>query len=57
MTTMYVAATDDLVVVPDATGRPQARAELEGTAPACLAADPERPEHVWCGTVRAPAGA
>jgi photosystem II stability/assembly factor-like uncharacterized protein len=53
MTTMYVAATDDLVVVPDATGRPQARAELEGTAPACLAADPERPEHLWCGTVRA----
>lgn len=53
MTTMYVAATDDLVVVPDAKGRPEAHAELEGTAPACLAADPERPEHVWCGTVRA----
>lgn len=53
MTTMYVAATDDLVVVADAIGRPQARAELEGTAPACLAANPERPEDVWCGTVRA----
>lgn len=53
MTTMYVAATDDLVVVPDATGRPGARAALEGTAPACLASDPERPEDVWCGTVRA----
>jgi photosystem II stability/assembly factor-like uncharacterized protein len=53
MTTMYVAATDDLVVVTDADGRPQARADLEGTAPACLAADPHRPEDLWCGTVRA----
>jgi hypothetical protein len=53
LATIYVAATDDLVVVADPTDRPHPRVELEGTTPACLAMDHHRPADVWCGTVRA----
>lgn len=53
MTTIYAALDDGLLVVRGGNGRWEAEAQMEGTAPRCLGADPAHPERVWCGTVGA----
>jgi photosystem II stability/assembly factor-like uncharacterized protein len=45
MAKIYLALEDDLLVVLGGNAEPR----LERTAPRCLAADPARPERLWCG--------
>jgi hypothetical protein len=49
MTTIYLAMDDELLVLRD-TGGWDARSELNGRAPRCLAVDPRDAARVWCGT-------
>src|ERR1700716_397771 len=53
MTTIHVALDDGLLVLRRENGRWQAESRMEGMAPRSLAADPSRPEHVWCGAAGA----
>src|SRR5439155_987922 len=53
MTTIYVALDDGLLVARGASGRWQSESRFEGMTPLCLAADPARPERVWCGIIGA----
>ncbi|HZU15714.1 MAG TPA: glycosyl hydrolase [Candidatus Dormibacteraeota bacterium] len=53
MTTIYVAAEDDLLCVRGGGRRWEVERRLEGRRPRCLAVDPLRPERVWCGTAGA----
>src|ERR1700716_1824427 len=53
MTTIYAATEDSLVCLSDANGGWEARRQLQGRAPRCIAVDPRRPERVWCGTAGA----
>src|SRR5439155_6966694 len=53
MTTIYVALDDGLLVARGASGRWQSESRFEGMTPLCLAADPARPERVWCGIISA----
>jgi photosystem II stability/assembly factor-like uncharacterized protein len=50
MTTIYVATENSLVCLRYANGGWEARRQLQGRAPRCIAVDPRRPERVWCGT-------
>jgi len=50
VTTIYVAADDDLLCVRRSGSRWETERRLEGRRPRCLAVDPLRPERVWCGT-------
>ena len=46
---IYAAMEDELLVIEDVE-HPQAEHRLEGFRPQCLAADPQRPELLYCGT-------
>lgn len=50
MMRMYLAMERELVVASKRDGGWQASTRLEGTRPVCLAADPGRPEVLYCGT-------
>ncbi len=50
MTRIYVATGDALAVIGRANGGWRARLALVGKHTYCLAADPRRPERVYCGT-------
>lgn len=50
MTTMYIATGDALAVVNDRNGRWEADLRLRDLPTQCVAADPLRPEVVYCGT-------
>jgi photosystem II stability/assembly factor-like uncharacterized protein len=50
MTTIYIAMPDALLVLARRDGRWQAERQLEGLPAQCVAADPLRPERVYCGT-------
>jgi photosystem II stability/assembly factor-like uncharacterized protein len=50
MTTMYLATGDALAVLNRLNGSWQAALRLPGLPAQCLAADPLRPERVYCGT-------
>jgi photosystem II stability/assembly factor-like uncharacterized protein len=50
MTTIYVATGDALAVVGHGAAGWRASLELVGQQTYCLAADPRRPERVYCGT-------
>ncbi len=49
MRRIYAAMEDELLVI-DAAERPRAERRLDGSKPQCLAADPGRPELLYCGT-------
>lgn len=49
MSTLVLAVSDDLLVMSGGEGRWETRAHHPGVQPRCLAADPSRPERVWCG--------
>ena len=50
MTRIYVALPDGLLIVSGEPGHWQATRQLEGLPAQCLAADPLRPQRVYCGT-------
>ena len=50
VTTAYIAMEDGLLVVRRQTDGWRAQHRLEGLPTYCLAADPARPEHLYCGT-------
>lgn len=50
MTSIYMARSDALLVLRAEHGGWRAERQLEGLAAQCLAADPVRPECVYCGT-------
>jgi hypothetical protein len=50
MTRLFVAVEDTLAVMTRANGTWHVDEQLNGLHPYCLAADPERPEAVYCGT-------
>ena len=50
MATMYIATGDALAVVHQRKGRWEAELQLTGRPTQCVAADPLRPEVVYCGT-------
>lgn len=52
MTTIYVGLGGDLLVLRGERGTWEASSALEGTGPGCVAADPARPDRVWCGTAK-----
>jgi photosystem II stability/assembly factor-like uncharacterized protein len=49
-TTMLIAMDGGLLRASGADGHWEAAHPLPGVAPRCLAADPQDPERVWCGT-------
>ncbi len=50
MTSFYVALESELLVISDEGGHRSFETHLAGLHPRCLAADPNRPEHLYCGT-------
>lgn len=50
MTRIYAAMDDELLVISAEGGYSQVEPRLEGYRPQCLAADPLRPELIYCGT-------
>src|SRR5947209_2958237 len=50
MKRLFVAAEDALAVLTRANGAWDADEQLRGLHPYCLAADPQQPEIVYCGT-------
>ena len=50
MITLFIASSDGLLVARRQRERWHTERQLEGTAIACIASDPLRPEHVYCGT-------
>ena len=50
MTRIYVALPDGLLVITGEPGRWQVARRMEGLPTQCLAADPLRPQRVYCGT-------
>lgn len=50
MRRIYAAMQDELLLIEGDDGRPQVERRLEGSNPRCLAADPSKPEIVYCGT-------
>jgi hypothetical protein len=50
MTRIYIATGDALAVVDRSDAGWRARLELVGRQTYCLAADPGRPERLYCGT-------
>lgn len=50
MTKLYIAMQNVLLVAEDHDGTWQVEEHLQGQQPQCLAVDPLRPEHVYCGT-------
>ncbi len=50
MTTVYFGINDSLMVVRDNNGAWQAEQQLVGKTVQCIAADPQRPEVLYCGT-------
>ena len=50
MATMYIATGDALAVVHQRKGRLEVELQLTGRPTQCVAADPLRPEVVYCGT-------
>jgi photosystem II stability/assembly factor-like uncharacterized protein len=50
MTTIYVAMPDALLVLRRQNGHWQMQRQLEGLPTQCVAADPQRLEHLYCGT-------
>lgn len=50
MTRMYLATGDGLVIIARENGRWTAGLQLAGLPTQCLAADPLRPERLYCGT-------
>ena len=50
MTRIYVALPDGLLVITGEPGRWQATRRMEELPAQCLAADPLRPERIYCGT-------
>ncbi len=50
MATMYIATGDALAIVNQRDGRWEANLQLSGRSTQCVAADPHRPEVVYCGT-------
>jgi photosystem II stability/assembly factor-like uncharacterized protein len=53
MTRLLVAMNDDLLVAASRPGGWEAGVQLAGRGPLCLAADPDRPGVLYCGTERA----
>ena len=49
MPRIYAAMEDELLVIEDVE-RPRTERRLENCKPQCLAADPQRPEALYCGT-------
>ena len=50
MTTIYIAMPDALLVLRRHYGNWQVQRQLEGLPTQCVAADPQQPEHLYCGT-------
>ena len=50
MPTIYMATGDALAVIRRQNGAWQAALRLSGLPTQCLAADPLRPGHIYCGT-------
>lgn len=50
MTKIYLAMEDELLVVGRREGHWHADRQLAGSSPRCVAADPLRPDHLYCGT-------
>ena len=50
MTTLYAAMQNELLVADNTDGRWRLDTRLAGLRPSCLAADPDRPERLYCGT-------
>lgn len=47
---VYAAMQDEVLVISGSEGDPRVERSLEGLNPRCLAADPSKPEIVYCGT-------